>query len=153
MTILSIRFVGDADSTGVMEIAFTNDLGDIDRVNDAFEKFATQQELPDRIRRSIKVVFDELLNNIISYAFEDDEAHVLEVSVEHAAEKVTVTISDDGEPFDPLGEAEPQVDLSLDERDVGGLGIHLVRRLMDEVSYARRSERNVVTLVKRLEQA
>jgi anti-sigma regulatory factor (Ser/Thr protein kinase) len=134
-----------------MEITFTNDFGDIDRVNEAFEKFAAQQKLTDHVRRSIKVVFDELLNNIISYAFDDGEEHVLEVRVESAPQMITVTISDDGAPFDPFARAEPEVDLPIEERDLGGLGIHLVRQLMDEVSYARREDRNMVVLVKRLE--
>jgi sigma-B regulation protein RsbU (phosphoserine phosphatase) len=151
MTILSIRFIGDADSRERMEITFTNDLGDIDRVNEAFEKFAARQGLPDRVRRSIKIVFDELLNNIISYAFDDEEEHVLEVRVESAPEKITVTISDDGASFDPFGRAEPQVDLPIEERDLGGLGIHLVRQLMDEVSYTRYDDQNVAVLVKHVE--
>ncbi len=63
-----------------------------------------------------------------------------------------MTIADDGVPFNPLGAEAPDIDASLEEREIGGLGIHLVRSLMDDVSYQRRIGKNVMTLVKHLEQ-
>ena len=152
MTILAIRFIGGGDAPSVLEIKFTNDLGDIARVNQVFEEFATKEGLPDRVRRSIKLVFDELLNNIITYAFsdDDDDVHDLEVRVESTSTAISVSISDDGHPFDPLALEAPDVSLPIDERKIGGLGIHLVRQMMDEVSYVRRDERNVVVLTKKL---
>jgi sigma-B regulation protein RsbU (phosphoserine phosphatase) len=155
MTILAIRFVRGGDAPSVMEIKFTNDLGDIARVNDAFEEFAEREGLPDRVRRSIKLVFDELLNNIISYAFGDagDDVHHLEVRVESTSAEISVTISDDGHLFDPFSLEAPDTTLPIDEREIGGLGIHLVRQLMDEVSYVREDDRNVVVLTKRLASA
>jgi anti-sigma regulatory factor (Ser/Thr protein kinase) len=152
MTILAIRFIGGGDTPRVMEIRFTNDLEDIVRVNQAFEEFAQVEGLPDRVRRSIKLVFDELLNNIIRYAFTDDDGgvHDLEVRVESTSAEISITISDDGRPFDPFALEAPDTSLPIEEREIGGLGIHLVRQLMDEVSYVRRDDRNVVALTKRL---
>jgi anti-sigma regulatory factor (Ser/Thr protein kinase) len=152
MTILAIRFIGGGDAPSVMEIKFTNDLGDIARVNQVFEEFAAKEGLADRVRRSIKLVFDELLNNIITYAFSEDDAdeHDLEVRVESTASEISITISDDGYPFDPFALEAPDVSLPIDEREIGGLGILLVRQLMDQVSYVRRDDRNVVVLTKRL---
>jgi anti-anti-sigma factor len=70
--------------------------------------------------------------------------------VELDGELVRVTISDNGPPFDPLAFADPDTALSVEEREIGGLGIHLVRQMMDEVSYQRRDGENVVVLAKRL---
>ena len=63
----------------------------------------------------------------------------------------TAVVRDDARPFDPTGAAAPDLDAALDDRAVGGLGIHLVQSMMDEVGYARRDGRNVTTLVKRLD--
>jgi hypothetical protein len=65
-------------------------------------------------------------------------------------DRVGVTLTDDGRPFDPLGVAEPDTALPVEERRIGGLGIYLVRRMMDEVGYQRRADRNVVSLTKYL---
>jgi serine/threonine-protein kinase RsbW len=65
-------------------------------------------------------------------------------------DRVRVTLTDDGRPFDPLEMPAPDTTLTTQERRIGGLGIHLVRRIMDEVSYDRRADRNVMVLAKRL---
>jgi anti-sigma regulatory factor (Ser/Thr protein kinase) len=74
----------------------------------------------------------------------------LTFEVEPDKERLTVTLIDDGPPFDPFSEAAPDVTLSVEDRVIGGLGIHLVRKLMDEVSYERRDGQNVVVLKKDL---
>jgi anti-sigma regulatory factor (Ser/Thr protein kinase) len=84
------------------------------------------------------------------YGFAD--RHGGEVTVEAVldADRVCITLTDDGRPFDPLGMAAPDTALSTQERRIGGLGIHLVRHIMDEVSYHRQAGRNVMVLAKRL---
>jgi anti-sigma regulatory factor (Ser/Thr protein kinase) len=126
------------------------DLAEIDRVNAAFAEFAEVHDLPAKIRRSVRVVFDELLNNAISYGFEGRDSGEITVDVELAGDRLSVTITDDGKPFNPFREEPPDTLLSTQERRIGGLGIHLVRQAMDEVSYHRRTDRNVVMLAKRV---
>jgi len=99
----------------------------------------------------LKLIFDELLNNVISYAYRDDAEHDIETRVELTGKRLTVTISDDGVPFNPLSLATPDTNLSLEEREIGGLGIHLVRNLVDDVSYQRRIDKNVMTMTMHLE--
>jgi serine/threonine-protein kinase RsbW/sigma-B regulation protein RsbU (phosphoserine phosphatase) len=96
------------------------------------------------------MVFDEMLSNIISYAYHDEDEHDIEIRVELSENRLTVSIVDDGIPFNPIGVEIPDTELSLEERKVGGLGIHLVRNLMDKVSYQRRIDKNIVTFVKHL---
>ena len=128
------------------------DPGQVARVNAAFAEFADAHAVPVSVRRSMNVVLDELLTNTLSYAFPAGgrESGEVTVDVELGPDRLSVTLSDDGSPFDPFGTAAPDTAPSVEERRIGGLGIHLVRRMMDEFSYHRSADRNVVTLAKRL---
>ena len=124
-----------------------NRLEEIDRVNDAFEAFSDEHAIPQEVRRSLKLVFDDLLNNVISYAYPDGERHLIDVRIELRVDRVVVEISHDGEPFEHPVEP-PDVSLGIEDREVGGLGVHLVKSVMDEVSYTRSGGRNVIGLMK-----
>ena len=121
------------------------------KVNVAFGEFAQTHGLPDGVRRSVNVALDELLTNELSYGLAGRENGLLTVDVDLDQECITVTITDDGPPFDPLKQAAPDTSLSVEDRPIGGLGIFLVQKLMDEVAYERRDDHNVVKLVKRLD--
>jgi serine/threonine-protein kinase RsbW len=127
-----------------------SDRGAVARVLAAFAEFADAQGLPAPVRRSVNVALDELLTNTLAYGFAGREGGELTVEVERRPDRVSVTLTDDGRPFDPFGIAAPDTARPVEERRIGGLGIHLVRRMMDEVSYHRRADRNVVVLAKRL---
>jgi anti-sigma regulatory factor (Ser/Thr protein kinase) len=107
--------------------------------------------VPVAIRRHVNMVFDELLNNIVSYAFEDENEHAIEVRVSLERQRLVIEILDDGRPFNPFSQQTPDTTLPLEERRIGGLGIHLVQKVMDEVSYERRIDTNLVKLVKTIE--
>ncbi len=124
--------------------------GEVEKVNAVFARFAETYALPGGVRRSVNVALDELLANELSHGMAGRDAGSVTVEVELDQERVTVTITDDGPQFDPFSQAPPDTTLSVDERPIGGLGIHLVRELMDEVSYQRRDRQNVVVLVKHL---
>lgn len=122
--------------------------GEVGKVHAALDGFAETHGLPAAMRRSLAVALDELLANALSHGLAGREAARVTVEVALDPERLTVTLTDDGPPFDPFGRAAPDTTLPLDERPVGGLGIHLVRRLVDEARYERRGGRNVVVLVK-----
>lgn len=124
--------------------------GELEKVNAVFARFAETNELPGGVRRSVNVALDELLANEISHGMAGREAGWVTVEVELDQKRVMVTITDDGPEFDPFSQAEPDTTLSIEERAIGGLGIHLVRELMDDVSYERLNGHNVVILVKHL---
>jgi sigma-B regulation protein RsbU (phosphoserine phosphatase) len=153
ITILGVRFDGRSSSEleRVLEITIANRLEEMIRVSTAFEELADRFGLDSKLRRKVNLAFDELLNNIISYGYDDDEEHQIGVRVAILPDKLTIKISDDGRPFNPFEMAEPDTSLSVEEREIGGLGVHLVKNLMDEVLYERRGERNVVNLVMNLE--
>lgn len=124
--------------------------GEVAGVNAAFAEFADAHALPASVRRSMNVALDELLTNTSVHGFAGREGGEVTVEVELRPDRLSVTLTDDGRPFDPFGMAVPDTALPVEERRIGGLGIHLVRRMMDEVSYHRRGDRNVVVLAKRL---
>lgn len=124
--------------------------GDVARVNAAFGEFADAHALPADIRRSLLVALDELLKNTIEYGFAGRPGGEVTVEAELGPDRMKVTLTDDGAPFDPLDRVSPDTTLSVDTRRIGGLGIHLVRKMMDEVSYQRQADRNVLVLEKRL---
>ena len=136
--------------TNGFRIAIGTDPGEVARVNAAFAEFAAAHALPASVRRSLHVALDELLTNTMVHGFAGREGGAVTVAVELHPDRVSVTITDDGKPFDPFGLAAPDTELPLAERPVGGLGLHLVRGMLDEVSYQRRADRNVVVLAKRL---
>ncbi|HEY2805679.1 MAG TPA: ATP-binding protein [Gemmatimonadales bacterium] len=132
------------------------DLGDVARVGAEFAGFAEANGVPEKVRRGMAVALDELVTNTITYGFGKRgtrERGTGEVTVEAELREgqLSVTLTDDGSAFDPWGHTTPDTTGSLDMRRIGGLGIHLVKQMMDEVGYRRAADRNIVTLTKRIE--
>jgi anti-sigma regulatory factor (Ser/Thr protein kinase) len=117
-------------------------------VNTAFAEFAEAHAMPPGARRSLNVALDELLANALSHGRTGLDPCSVTVEAQLEEKRVTVTVTDDGTPFDPFGQDAPDTALPVEERPIGGLGLHLVRQLMDQVSYHRRGGHNVVVLVK-----
>ena len=136
--------------TNGFRIAIGTGPGEVARVNAAFAEFAAAHALPASVQRSLDVALDELLANTMVHGFAGREGGAVTVAVELHPDRVSVTVTDDGKPFDPFALAAPDTALPVAERPVGGLGLHLVRGMMDEVSYQRRGDRNVVVVAKRL---
>ena len=134
----------------VFRMSVGADPGGVREVNAAFAGFAEAHGLPVDVRRSLNVAIDELLANALSHGQTGRDPCSVTVEVELDPERVTVIVTDDGMPFDPFERDAPDTTLPVEERPIGGLGIHLVGQLMDEVSYQRREGHNVVVLVKQL---
>ncbi|MHC4070508.1 MAG: ATP-binding protein [Planctomycetota bacterium] len=133
-----------------LHLTASTDLSEIDRVNQEFGKFADARGLNGAVTQKVSIVFDELLNNIISYGFSDDEDHQIEINISYQPKQLVITVMDDGVPFNPFDRIGPDTTLSIQERDIGGLGVLLVTELMDECHYQRRRDSNVVTLTMNL---
>ena len=153
ITIIALTYDGKPHGTEarVLDLVIANRMDEISRANAEFNEFAESEGLEASVRRSTNLVLDELLNNVISYAFADDDDHKIDVKIELSSDRLSVTVADDGVPFNPFAGSPPDTALSVEEREIGGLGIHLVRNVMDEVSYNRRTDSNVVILVKYLD--
>ena len=99
----------------------------------------------------INLALDELFTNIISYGFQDQSEHFIRVRISADRNVLTVVLEDDGVAFNPVECIPPERPCALEDCQVGGLGIHLVKNLMDEVVYERRAGTNVLTLKKCIE--
>ena len=130
-------------------ITIANQMSEISNVNKQFNEFIEKHGLATDLRRQCNLVIDELLNNIISYAYEDGAAHFIDIKGYLHLDRLTLKISDDGLPFNPFISDPPDLSDSLEDRPICGLGIHLVKNLMDEANYQRRVGRNIVILVKK----
>jgi phosphoserine phosphatase RsbU/P len=153
MTVLAVQFLRTPQETAgpKLELTVPNHLSENSRVKKHFDTFAKDYGIPEKVRLKMNVVFDELLTNIISYAYQDNKEHDIKIKVELSADRLKVSMVDGGIPFNPLGVEKPDTELPLEERKIGGLGIHLVRKMMDKVSYRRRIDKNVITVVEYLE--
>jgi anti-anti-sigma factor len=127
----------------VIHFEIENRFEEVAEVIERFENIAAEQGVKLSTRRSVKLALDEVLNNIISYAYQDDGRHLIEIDLELSADELLVRICDDGVAFNPLERAAPDVELAIEDRQPGGLGILLVDRLMDRFWYERKDERNV----------
>ena len=130
-----------------LSIDVRTDLSEIERINHEIEVFADKHEIPTTVVQKVNIAMDELLNNIISYGFDDDENHFIELGIDYTEERLEITLRDNGKPFNPFDRVRPDTTLGIDQREIGGLGVLLVKELMSEVSYQRQLECNVVTLI------
>ena len=131
-----------------LSLTIANDLAEIGRIAPVIEDFCAEQGLGEGIAYAINLSLDELLTNTISYGFEDGGRHAIDIVLEAAGDRATVTVRDDAVAFDPTQAGDPDLDLDLDDRPIGGLGIHIVRAMMDEVRYERVDGHNQLILTK-----
>ncbi len=151
ITILVLQYLSKTKNGAQrLEIEISNQVEEIEKVKNLFDSFAAENKIIDTTRRKLDLVFDEILNNIISYGYQDKKEHLIQIKVDLSSERVLVSIMDDGMPFNPFIIKPPDTSLALEDREIGGLGIHLIKKSMDKVSYQRRIDKNVVTLVKNL---
>ncbi len=130
------------------------DAGGIAMVMQLVDDLAAECDLPASAVTDMQVALDEVLANIVSYAHPDGSAHDdPRASHRDPGSVLEAEVEDDGQPFDPLTVPAPDLSAPLADRQVGGLGIHFVKRLMSEVRYARVGDRNRLVLRRRLDDA
>ena len=134
----------------MIEITIVNQGSELARVAGLLYRLGAEHHLAPEALADMQVALDEVLTNITNYAYTDKAEHQIRIRFELLDNVLEAVIEDDGAPFDPLAITAPDVSTPLRERRVGGVGIHFVRSLMDEVAYDRTGERNRLVLRKRL---
>ena len=132
-----------------LEIKLNNKLSELDRFNQDLMAFGRRHGLTSKVMHDLNLALEEVLTNIIAYGFNDDREHEIKIRLSAQSGEVSAEIEDDGRPFNPLETPEPDTTKPLEERTIGGLGIHLVRKLMDDVVYKRQADKNLLTLTKK----
>ena len=122
---------------------------ELPRIQSAIGEFSREQDWPHEVEFQVDLVLEELVLNVMHHGSDGGEGEI-QIELVSDAEAVIIEIVDDGRPFDPLTDAPaPDTESGIEDRAVGGLGIHLVRTMMDEVTYRREENKNHMRLVKR----
>ncbi|MEI8393650.1 MAG: ATP-binding protein [Rhodospirillaceae bacterium] len=134
--------------SAVLELRLANRLSEIRRVAERIESFCAIGGVPESVIFKLNLALDEVLTNIIDYAYDEEGEHEIILRVVLVREILSAEVVDDGRPYDPTLTPDPDTGLSLDDRPIGGLGIYFAKRMMDRVVYVRDGNRNRLTLSK-----
>jgi anti-sigma regulatory factor (Ser/Thr protein kinase) len=100
---------------------------------------------------SLNLVLEEALTNTILYGYDDENRHEIEVIFSKDGDILSVTIADDGHEYDPTLKEDPDITLAAEDRPIGGLGIFLIKKIMDTVEYRRKENKNYLILTKNIQ--
>ena len=129
-----------------------NDLSELKDLHRHLNNWGKKIGLPaDAIPRII-ICLDELFTNIVSYGFDDDLTHVIKFTLNGDRDQVSINIEDTGVPFNPLEKVDPDFPENVESAKIGGLGIMIIRKLMDSVSYERKDGINRLTMKKNIQE-
>lgn len=131
-------------------LTVNNKIEELTRVERFLKELSQEWNLPEQLVLSLNLVLEEALTNTILYGFHDEDNHVIEILFNLNAGLISITISDDADEYDPTQKSDPDILLSAEERPVGGLGIYLIRKIMDSVQYKRINNINNLILTKNI---
>jgi serine/threonine-protein kinase RsbW len=127
-----------------------NSLEELERLNQFLSSFCSEHSLPEEFGLDINLALEEVFVNAVRYGYKDATTDEIRVRLAIEGDLLAVTLDDGGVAFNPLEAPEVDIHAPAEGRPIGGLGIHLVRNLMDQVEYSRANGRNVLTMKKRV---
>ena len=127
-------------------------LSELDALCQKLEKFGQSMGLSKKCIFEANLALDELFTNIISYGYDDKNEHTIRIAIALQNDELVFKIEDDGIPFNPTEVESPDLECTIEECRIGGLGIHLAKNLMDEVCYQRCNDKNILTLKKNIKE-
>jgi serine/threonine-protein kinase RsbW len=138
-----------------LQLRINSDVAEIARLHAEFEKFVAPLGLSGKMIFQVNLALDEIITNIIQHGYDQngydqDDNPPIAVNIALEDEIMKIEIIDAARPFNPLSAPAPDLDAPIADRPVGGLGIHLVKSMMDEVSYQRKDQYNHLVLIKRI---
>jgi anti-sigma regulatory factor (Ser/Thr protein kinase) len=132
-----------------VELSIRNDITELVAVSEALQRIGENADIPSKTLMHLQIVLDEILSNIIKYAWNPSEPHEIKIGIKVHNGTVTLAFVDDGTPFDPSGHSLVQPETVGTRPQPGGKGIHLVKQLVDEFQYASIDGKNRLTITKR----
>ena len=131
-------------------ITLPNDINEVPRLATFVDEVCEELEFDMSLTMSLNLAIEEAVVNVMEYAYPTGSEGEVNVEVKADDTNLTFILSDSGTPFDPTAQNEVDTTLTAEERSIGGLGIHLVRQIMDSITYERTDGKNILTLKKKL---
>ena len=151
LTLLFIHFLAKKGGTGVnRRLVLTNDIREISRLEDFIGGIAEEKQLDSRTTLNLNLALEEAVTNVINYAYPPGTEGTVEVRATVGDHSLQFTLCDEGKPFDPTAAPEVDTTQGVAQRKIGGLGIHLVRMIMDTVRYEWKNGKNILTMTKNI---
>jgi len=130
-----------------------NSMSELDKLDKSLKEFGDQLGLPKRSTCEIHLVLEELFTNIISYGYRDNDKHWVKITISLEKGKLVIQIEDDGIPFNPVDYKMPDLEKSLEGREIGGLGVYLIKQFANDILYKRSGNKNLVTIKKNIKRS
>jgi serine/threonine-protein kinase RsbW len=130
------------------EIRIKNRVDELERVNQFVEEIGEELGLDMELQMNLNLVMEEMVSNVIFYAYPEGKAAEIELLAESDGKELTFVLSDKGKEFDPTAKADADPDVNPAERDIGGMGIYIVKNIMNKVTYQRLEGKNLLTMKK-----
>ena len=132
-----------------LTITLANELSEIARAQTLVEEFGTAHEVASDVIHAFTLCLEEIVSNIIRHGYDEGERRPIDLRLSIGGGRMVLEVADTGRPFNPLDQADPDTDIPLEERQIGGLGIYLVKNMMDEFEYRRQKNKNILVMTKR----
>jgi anti-sigma regulatory factor (Ser/Thr protein kinase) len=129
------------------QLTAENTLASVSELIEFISAELKRRDVSAQTANTARIALEEILTNIVKYGYDDNESHVIEVRFQVDEKFIGLTVIDDGHHFNPLEAPPPDLSLPLAERPIGGVGIHLIRKLVKRIDYRREDDRNIITLV------
>ena len=132
-----------------MKLTLPNDIEQIPKLSEFIDSICETFCIDMETTMSLNLALEEAVVNVMSYAYPEGTKGDVDIEVVKGPQYLDFIISDSGKPFNPTTKEDPDTNLSVEERPIGGLGIHIIRQIMDSVHYERKENRNYLTLRKK----
>ncbi|MBR4133034.1 MAG: ATP-binding protein, partial [Bacteroidales bacterium] len=149
LTMLFIHYLGQGRSE-VRHLTLHNDIQQISLLPGFIETVTYGMNLDPGVSAQLNLALEEAVTNVISYAYPEGTDGAVDIDARLDGNSLSFIISDSGAAFDPTVRNKVDITAGVDERPIGGLGIHLIREIMDKVSYERRDGKNILTITKNI---
>ena len=151
LTMVVVRFTNPAPSSGTeRHLVLHNDISQIPQLAEFMEAISAETKLDQGIAMSLNLALEEAVTNVILYAYPEGSDGLVDLEAVIWQDHLDFILSDSGTPFDPTEAAPPDLSLDVMDRPIGGLGIYLVKTIMDQVSYERKDGKNILSMTKKL---
>ena len=138
---------------GTYSFKLKNTLAELNTLCRNLEKYGNSIGLTPKCIFQINLALDELFTNIVSYSYKDENTHWITISLSQTDNTLVISIEDSGAPFDPVSIEIPQPNTTIEDCSIGGLGLHLVRKMVDDIAYERQRGKNIITIKKNIPQS